>query len=65
MAAVPQAENGGSRGIRTPGGVAPTTVFKTVTLNRSVMLPFDFVAEEEGFEPPVGLTLRRFSKPLL
>ena len=25
---------------------------------------FDLVAEERGFEPPVALRLRRFSKPL-
>ena len=33
-------KNDGGRGeIRTHGGLAPTTVFKTVALNRSATLP--------------------------
>ncbi len=35
--------NTGGRGeIRTHGGLAPTTVFKTVALNRSATLPIAF-----------------------
>lgn len=30
---------GGEREIRTPGGLAPTTVFKTAALNRSAISP--------------------------
>ena len=34
--------SGGGRGeIRTHGGLAPTTVFKTVALNRSATLPYN------------------------
>ena len=32
-------QNGGRGEIRTHGGLAPTTVFKTVALNRSATLP--------------------------
>ena len=36
-------KNIGGRGeIRTHGGLAPTTVFKTVALNRSATLPYKF-----------------------
>ena len=31
--------HGGGRGIRTPGGLSPTTVFKTAALNRSASPP--------------------------
>ena len=31
--------NGGGRGIRTPGGVSPTAVFKTAGFNRSPIPP--------------------------
>ena len=31
--------NGGERGIRTPGGVTPTLVFKTSAFNRSAISP--------------------------
>ena len=32
-------DNGGRGGIRTPGGLAPSTVFKTAAFNRSATLP--------------------------
>ena len=32
-------DDGGERGIRTPGGRKPTTVFKTAALNRSAISP--------------------------
>ena len=33
---------GGEREIRTPGGLAPTTVFKTAALNRSAISPYPY-----------------------
>lgn len=32
-------QSGGGRGIRTPGGVTPTVVFKTTAFNRSAIPP--------------------------
>jgi hypothetical protein len=32
--------NGGEGGIRTPGGLAPPTVFKTVAIDHSATSPF-------------------------
>ena len=43
---------GGWGGIRTPGGVAPTTVFKTVAIDRSATHPKLFSApvfQTDGF----------------
>ena len=43
---------GGWGGIRTPGGVAPTTVFKTVAIDRSATHPklfFSPVFQTDGF----------------
>lgn len=36
---LPKNARGGGRGIRTPGGLAPTTVFKTAALNHSAIPP--------------------------
>jgi hypothetical protein len=48
--------NGGESEIRTHGGVAPTSVFETDTLNRSDISP---LAEGEGFEPShAGIKIR-------
>ena len=43
--------NGGERGIRTLGGLAPTTVFETAPFNHSGTSPFNFVQ-------PVGALAR-------
>ena len=43
---------GGGRGIRTPGRLAPTTVFKTVAINHSAIPPQVFLARDRlGIKP--------------
>ena len=44
-----QTRSGGGRGIRTPGRVTPSTVFKTAALNRSAIPPFSSYAIRRRF----------------
>ena len=56
---------GGWGGIRTPGGVAPTTVFKTVAIDRSATHPKLF--SRRSFKPAVLFAVRtwRCCSPLV
>ena len=49
-------QNSGGRGIRTPGGLTPTHVFKTCTLSRSVIPP-------EGIQYPSRLSFYHKTPP--
>jgi hypothetical protein len=56
-------ESGGGGGIRTPGGLAPTTVFKTVALNRSATPPKLDRTQTPIFKPKL-LVFQCFDYPL-
>ena len=43
-------DNGGRGGIRTPGGLAPSTVFKTAAFNRSATLPRSDLDSKSNWE---------------
>ena len=51
---------GGWGGIRTPGGVAPTTVFKTVAIDRSATHPKLF--SRRSFKPAVLFAVRTWAR---
>ena len=51
---------GGWGGIRTPGGVAPTTVFKTVAIDRSATHPKLF--SRRSFKPAVLFAFRTWAR---
>ena len=54
--------SGGEKGIRTPGGVAPTTVFKTAAFDHSAISPSEILPQQYKDKQGLNSALQKIKK---